>query len=149
MAGNRPRQLPLDLVHAEGWSRDDLVVSVANADAVSLIDRWPGWPSPVVVLAGPAGSGKSHLGAIWCEAADARQLRSGHIGAGAIEAAFCVLAIRDQIAPPTINLDDPEHETPIDLVPHKGKPMKIDVAMSNSFGFGGTNASVIFKKVAE
>ena len=74
---------------------------------------------------------------------------TGHLlgAAGAIESAFCVLAIRDQIAPPTINLDDPKHETPIDLVPHKGKPMKIDVAMSNSFGFGGTNASVIFRKV--
>ncbi|MFN6983101.1 MAG: beta-ketoacyl-ACP synthase II, partial [Brevundimonas sp.] len=74
---------------------------------------------------------------------------TGHLlgAAGAIEAAFCVLAIRDQVAPPTINLDDPEMETPIDLVPNKAKPMKIDVAMSNSFGFGGTNASVIFKKV--
>ncbi len=74
---------------------------------------------------------------------------TGHLlgAAGAIESIFSVLAIRDQIAPPTINLDDPEHETAIDLVPHKGKPMKIDVAMSNSFGFGGTNAAVIFKKV--
>ncbi len=74
---------------------------------------------------------------------------TGHLlgAAGAIESIFSVLAIRDQMAPPTINLDDPEHETAIDLVPHKGKPMKIDVAMSNSFGFGGTNASVIFKKV--
>ena len=75
---------------------------------------------------------------------------TGHLlgAAGAIESIFSVLAIRDQIAPPTINLDNPEEETAIDLVPHKGKPMKIDVAMSNSFGFGGTNASVIFKKVA-
>ena len=74
---------------------------------------------------------------------------TGHLlgAAGAIESIFSVLAIRDQIAPPTINLDDPEHETVIDLVPHKGKSMKIDVAMSNSFGFGGTNAAVIFKKV--
>jgi 3-oxoacyl-[acyl-carrier-protein] synthase II len=74
---------------------------------------------------------------------------TGHLlgAAGAIESIFSVLAIRDQIAPPTINLDNPEMETPIDLVPHKGKPRKIDVAMSNSFGFGGTNASVIFKKV--
>jgi 3-oxoacyl-[acyl-carrier-protein] synthase II len=74
---------------------------------------------------------------------------TGHLlgAAGAIESIFSVLAIRDQIAPPTINLDNPEMETPIDLVPHKGKPMKIDVAMSNSFGFGGTNASVIFRKV--
>ncbi len=75
---------------------------------------------------------------------------TGHLlgAAGAIEAVFSVLAIRDQIAPPTINLDDPEHETAIDLVPHKAKPMDIDVAMSNSFGFGGTNASIIFRKVA-
>ncbi len=74
---------------------------------------------------------------------------TGHLlgAAGAIESIFSVLAIRDQIAPPTINLDNPEEQTDIDLVPHKGKPMKIDVAMSNSFGFGGTNASVIFKKV--
>ncbi|WP_425989661.1 beta-ketoacyl-ACP synthase II [Brevundimonas sp. TWP2-3-2] len=75
---------------------------------------------------------------------------TGHLlgAAGAIEAVFSILAIRDQIAPPTINLDDPEHETAIDLVPHRGKPMEIDVAMSNSFGFGGTNASIIFRKVA-
>ena len=74
---------------------------------------------------------------------------TGHLlgAAGAIESIFCVLAIRDQVAPPTINLDNPEHETAIDLVPHKGKARKIDVAMSNSFGFGGTNASVIFRKV--
>jgi 3-oxoacyl-[acyl-carrier-protein] synthase II len=75
---------------------------------------------------------------------------TGHLlgAAGALEAAFCLLAIRDQIAPPTINLDNPDVETVMDLVPHKAKPMKIDVAMSNSFGFGGTNASVIFKKYA-
>ena len=75
---------------------------------------------------------------------------TGHLlgAAGAIEAAFTVLAIRDQIAPPTINLDNPSVETSIDLVPHKAKPMEINVALSNSFGFGGTNASVIFKKYA-
>ena len=74
----------------------------------------------------------------------------GHLlgAAGAIESAFTVLAIRDQVAPPTINLDNPSVETEIDLVPNKAKPMKIDVALSNSFGFGGTNASVVFKKVS-
>ena len=73
---------------------------------------------------------------------------TGHLlgAAGAMEGIFSILAIRDQIAPPTINLDNPEFETPIDLVPHKAKPMAIEVAMSNSFGFGGTNACVIFKK---
>jgi 3-oxoacyl-[acyl-carrier-protein] synthase II len=75
---------------------------------------------------------------------------TGHLlgAAGAIESAFSILAIRDQIAPPTINLDNPDVETVIDLVPHKAKPMKIEIAMSNSFGFGGTNASVIFKQVS-
>jgi 3-oxoacyl-[acyl-carrier-protein] synthase II len=73
----------------------------------------------------------------------------GHLlgAAGAVEAAFSCLAIRDQIAPPTINLDNPSVETAIDLVPHTAKAMKIDVALSNSFGFGGTNASVVFRKV--
>jgi 3-oxoacyl-[acyl-carrier-protein] synthase II len=73
----------------------------------------------------------------------------GHLlgAAGAVEAVFSVLAIRDQIAPPTINLDNPSVETAIDLVPHKPKRMAIEYALSNSFGFGGTNASIILKKV--
>ncbi len=72
----------------------------------------------------------------------------GHLlgAAGAVEAIFTVLALRDQIAPPTINLDNPSVETKIDLVPNKAKPMKIEYALSNSFGFGGTNASLILKK---
>lgn len=74
---------------------------------------------------------------------------TGHLlgAAGAIEAIFCMLAIRDQVAPPTINLDNPAVETPIDLAPNKKVERKIDVALSNSFGFGGTNASVLFGKV--
>jgi 3-oxoacyl-[acyl-carrier-protein] synthase II len=74
----------------------------------------------------------------------------GHLlgAAGAVEAAFTVLALRDQIAPPTLNLDNPSVETVLDLVPFKAKPMKIDLAMSNSFGFGGTNASVVFRRVS-
>ncbi|MEI7573202.1 MAG: beta-ketoacyl-ACP synthase II [Phenylobacterium sp.] len=74
---------------------------------------------------------------------------TGHLlgAAGAIEAAFACLAIRDQIAPPTLNLDNPSVHTLVDLVPHKAKPMKIDIALSNSFGFGGTNASLVLKKV--
>jgi 3-oxoacyl-[acyl-carrier-protein] synthase II len=71
----------------------------------------------------------------------------GHLlgAAGAVEAAFTVLALRDQMAPPTINLDNPSVDTPLDLAPNVARPMKIEVAMSNSFGFGGTNASVVFK----
>lgn len=73
---------------------------------------------------------------------------TGHLlgAAGAIEAIFATLAIRDQIVPPTINLDNPDVETKIDLVPHKARKRKVDVALSNSFGFGGTNASIILKR---
>ncbi|WP_122076047.1 beta-ketoacyl-ACP synthase II [Pseudophaeobacter sp. EL27] len=73
---------------------------------------------------------------------------TGHLlgAAGAIEAIFSILAIRDQVAPPTINLDNQAVETPIDLAPNAKRERKIDVALSNSFGFGGTNASVVFGK---
>jgi len=64
-ASDRPKQLPLALSIAEGRSRDDLVVTDANRQAIELIDSWPRWPAPVVVLAGPSGSGKSHIGAAW------------------------------------------------------------------------------------
>ncbi|MDG2529500.1 beta-ketoacyl-ACP synthase II [Caulobacter endophyticus] len=75
---------------------------------------------------------------------------TGHLlgAAGAIESIFSILAIRDQIAPPTINLDNPDVDVPMNLAPHKAVPMKIDVAVSNSFGFGGTNASVVFRKIS-
>ncbi|MDR6309071.1 3-oxoacyl-[acyl-carrier-protein] synthase II [Pacificitalea manganoxidans] len=74
----------------------------------------------------------------------------GHLlgAAGAVEAIFCVLAIRDQVAPPTINLDTPAIETALDLAPNAKVERKIDVALSNSFGFGGTNASLVLGKVA-
>ena len=74
---------------------------------------------------------------------------TGHLlgAAGAIEANFSILAIRDQVAPPTINLDTPAVETPINLAANAKHEREVNVALSNSFGFGGTNASVIFKKV--
>jgi 3-oxoacyl-[acyl-carrier-protein] synthase II len=73
----------------------------------------------------------------------------GHLlgAAGAVEAIFTILALRDGVAPPTINLDNPSVETPIDLVPHHAKKKDIDVVLSNSFGFGGTNASVVFRRL--
>ncbi|MBN9236183.1 MULTISPECIES: DnaA regulatory inactivator HdaA [Phyllobacteriaceae] len=79
----RPRQIPLDLGHGTAYSRDDLVVSSSNAEAAALVDRWPDWPAPVVVLAGPAGSGKTHLAAIWREMADARVVEAGQVEAAA------------------------------------------------------------------
>jgi 3-oxoacyl-[acyl-carrier-protein] synthase II len=74
----------------------------------------------------------------------------GHLlgAAGSVEAIFSVLAIRDNIVPPTINLDNPSVETSIDLVPHKARERKVDVALSNSFGFGGTNASLVLRRLA-
>jgi len=73
---------------------------------------------------------------------------TGHLlgAAGAVEAIFSLLAIRDNIAPPTLNLDNPSVVTAIDLVPHQARQRKIDVALSNSFGFGGTNASLVFRR---
>jgi 3-oxoacyl-[acyl-carrier-protein] synthase II len=74
----------------------------------------------------------------------------GHLlgAAGAVEAIFSILAIRDTVAPPTLNLDNPSVETPIDLVPHRARQRDINVVLSNSFGFGGTNASLIFRRAA-
>jgi len=74
---------------------------------------------------------------------------TGHLlgAAGAIEAIFSILAIRDQVAPPTINLDNVDVETVVDLCANEKRPAKIDIALSNSFGFGGTNASVVFGKM--
>jgi 3-oxoacyl-[acyl-carrier-protein] synthase II len=72
----------------------------------------------------------------------------GHLlgAAGAVEAIFSILAIRDKVAPPTINLDNPSVETAIDLVPHRARERNIDTVLSNSFGFGGTNASLILRR---
>ncbi|MFY9771848.1 MAG: beta-ketoacyl-ACP synthase II [Xanthobacteraceae bacterium] len=75
----------------------------------------------------------------------------GHLlgAAGAVEAIFCLLAIRDGVVPPTLNLDNPSVATSIDLVPHTARARAVEVALSNSFGFGGTNASLIFRKLAQ
>ena len=75
----------------------------------------------------------------------------GHLlgAAGAVEAIFCILAIRDQICPPTINLDNPSRETPVDLAANSAVRRKVDYVLSNSFGFGGTNASLVMGRAAE
>ncbi|MEJ1979396.1 MAG: hypothetical protein WDN49_28165 [Acetobacteraceae bacterium] len=68
--------------------------------------------------------------------------------AGAIEAVFSIMAIRDNVAPPTLNLENPSRESAIDRVAKHAQERKIDVALSNSFGFGGTNASILFRRAA-
>ena len=74
---------------------------------------------------------------------------TGHLlgAAGGVEAIFTVLAIRDQVAPPTINLDNPGPECDLDYVPHTARSMRIEVALSNSFGFGGTNGTLVFRRL--
>lgn len=94
----------------------------------------------VTQLLGPAASGLTM---------SSTKSSIGHLlgAAGAVEAIFCILALRDQVAPPTINLDNPAVQTVIDLAPNRPTERKIDVAMSNSFGFGGTNASLVVTRV--
>jgi 3-oxoacyl-[acyl-carrier-protein] synthase II len=73
----------------------------------------------------------------------------GHLlgAAGAVEAIFAVLSLRDQVAPPTINLDNPDEDCDLNFVPHEAQERSIDYALSNSFGFGGTNGSLLFKRI--
>jgi 3-oxoacyl-[acyl-carrier-protein] synthase II len=73
---------------------------------------------------------------------------TGHLlgGAGGVEAGICIMAIRDQIAPPTINYEVPDPDCDLDYVPNHARPMKINHALTNSFGFGGPNGCLIFKK---
>ena len=93
---------------------------------------------------------------VFCEhayklAVSSTKSMTGHLlgGAGGLEAGITVLALRDQIAPPTVNLDVPDPECDLDYVPHKARSMKIDYALSNSFGFGGTNGCLIFKRYTD
>jgi 3-oxoacyl-[acyl-carrier-protein] synthase II len=73
---------------------------------------------------------------------------TGHLlgAAGVVEAIFCVLAIRDQVAPPTTNYENPDPDCDLDYVPNHARPMKIEIAVSNSFGFGGTNGTLVFRR---
>ncbi|MDX5384206.1 MAG: beta-ketoacyl-ACP synthase II [Rhodobacterales bacterium] len=121
-AGLKPSDL--DYINAHGTS------TMADVIELAAVERLLGDHAPNVTMSSTKSATGHLLGA-----------------AGAIEAIFSILAIRDQVAPPTINLDNPAVETPIDLAPNAKRPRKIHVALSNSFGFGGTNASVIFGKV--
>jgi 3-oxoacyl-[acyl-carrier-protein] synthase II len=88
---------------------------------------------------------ESHAGDV---AISSTKSMTGHMlgAAGGVEAVFTALAIRDQVAPATINLDNPDPECDLDFVPNTARQMKIDVAMTNSFGFGGTNGTLILRK---
>lgn len=94
MAGSvQPRQLALALPHAESLSRDDFLEGPANAAALSLIDSWPDWPNRIMLLAGPEGSGKSHLAAVWAEQAGARSTTAHALSVAAVPAALAAGAL--------------------------------------------------------
>ena len=115
----------IDYINAHGTS------TMADTIELSAVERLLGAAASGVTMSSTKSSTGHLLGA-----------------AGAIEAIFSILAIRDQVAPPTINLDNPAVQTPIDLAPNAKVERQINVALSNSFGFGGTNASVVFGKFA-
>ena len=123
-AGISPREI--DYINAHGTS------TMADTIELATVQRLLGSHAPNVTMSSTKSSIGHLLGA-----------------AGAVEMIFCVLAIRDQVAPPTINLDDPEIDTEIDLAPHRAVKRDIRVAMSNSFGFGGTNISLVVGKVVD
>lgn len=97
MSNSVPRQLPLDLGHEPGYDRDDLIVTASNRGAVDLIDAWPAWPSPFVVLAGPTGSGKTHLAAIWRANSGAAVVDARHIDQLSLEKAASGPVLIDDI----------------------------------------------------
>lgn len=88
-----PRQLVLALGHSESFAREDFLAGPSNAAALALVERWPDWPSPVMALVGPEGSGKSHLAAVWAEMAGARVLAAGLLGEADLPAALATGAL--------------------------------------------------------
>jgi len=123
-AGIEPSQI--DYVNAHGTS------TMADTIELGAVER----------LVGPEAAAKLTM--------SSTKSATGHLlgAAGAIEAIFSILAIRDQVAPPTINLDNVDAETTVDLCANSKREKEINIALSNSFGFGGTNASVVFRKVS-
>jgi len=120
-AGLEPRQV--DYINAHGTS------TMADTIELGAVERLMGDAAAAATMSSTKSSIGHLLGA-----------------AGAVEAIFCVLAMRDQVAPPTINLDNPAVQSRIDLAPNAARHRRIDIAMSNSFGFGGTNATLVLGK---
>lgn len=138
---------PDDGAGAARCMRNALRDAGLNADQVQYINAH-GTSTPAGDLA-EAAAVKSVFGDhAYRVAVSSTKSMTGHLlgAAGAVEAIFSVLAIRDQVAPPTINLDEPDEGCDLDFVPHQARSMPIDVVLSNSFGFGGTNGSLVFRR---
>jgi chromosomal replication initiation ATPase DnaA len=104
MSGAGPRQLALALGHAESFAREDFLSGPSNAAALAMIERWPDWPAPAMVLVGPEGCGKSHLAAIWAEAAGARFLAARGLAGEALPGALATGAlVVEDIAPEALD----------------------------------------------
>lgn len=121
-----------------------------NPDAVSYVNAH-GTSTPAGDLAETnaiKGAFGNHAKKI---AVSSTKSMTGHMlgAAGGVEAVFTILSLRDQIAPPTINMNTPDPECDLDFVPNTARDMKIEVAMSNSFGFGGTNGTLLFKQLTD
>lgn len=138
---------PDDGAGAARCMRNALRDAGLNADQVQYINAH-GTSTPAGDLA-EAAAVKSVFGDhAYRVAVSSTKSMTGHLlgAAGAVEAIFSVLAIRDQVAPPTINLEEPDEGCDLDFVPHQARSMPIDVVLSNSFGFGGTNGSLVFRR---
>ncbi len=99
-----PLQLVLALGHAESFAREDFLAGPSNAAALGLVERWPDWPARVMALAGPEGSGKSHLAAVWAETAGARVLSARLLGETDLPAAFATGAlVLEDLEPATLD----------------------------------------------
>jgi 3-oxoacyl-[acyl-carrier-protein] synthase II len=122
-AGITPAEI--DYINAHGTS-----TPVGDEIELNAVQRLVGEDAPRIAMSSTKSSIGHLLGA-----------------AGAVEAIFSILAMRDRVAPPTINLDNPSVKALVDLVPHKAREREIDVVLSNSFGFGGTNASLVFRRL--
>src|SRR4051812_2755415 len=96
--GRSPSQLPLALMHTPQYGRESFIVGASNSDALALIERWPNWPAAVVVLNGPAGSGKTHLAHIWAERTGAALVGATHIEAEPIELAGASGVVLEDVA---------------------------------------------------
>ena len=121
-----------------------------NAEEVEYVNAH-GTSTPLGDRAETDALKKSFGDHAWRVAISSTKSMTGHMlgAAGGAEAIFCLLSMRDGIIPPTINLDHPDEGCDLDYVPHTAREMPVNVAMSNSFGFGGTNGTLIFKKLQD